>query len=131
MGMGTIPCHGTVISDDDLKKLCPVEYKRLEELLDKVDSSIDGLARDFAMEDGINQDVGHAYADLCVAFEKATKIENGHLTLDLGYYDSENGDRYDELEENHYWDVGGVWQRTPAGEKFSNIVTEKSWTQFG
>jgi hypothetical protein len=51
--------------------------------------------------------------------------------LGIGYYSSDDGDRYDDLENGCYFSVEGVTQFTPAGKKFKERLAEKSWTIFG
>jgi hypothetical protein len=69
------------------------------------------------------------YRELREAFKKVTGLE-----LWLNYYDPDSGDRYDELPDGgsgFYFSVDGVWQRTPAGEKFKEYIQTGTWTVFG
>ena len=146
MGMDSAPAHGWVISDEKLRELCPGEYQALIDALDKTEdgetlgSLAQSLNNEVELED---EELFHAYADLVEAFEKATtivedherewnvQIDHGHLTLNLCYYDEDTGGSYDEISGDHYWNVEGMTQLTPAGQKFSSVVEQKSWTQFG
>jgi hypothetical protein len=134
MGMGAAPAHGWVISDEDLKTLVPVQFAKLEQLLESDDElgGLDGLAFQLSVDGPIDKKISEAYADLADAFEQATTVEDrSHLVIDLQFYDADRGDRYDELENGHYWDVTGVEMLTPAGLKFKEVVEHKMWTQFG
>jgi hypothetical protein len=53
------------------------------------------------------------------------------LELAIGHYSDDDGDRYDDLIHGHYFIVEKVTQLTPAGEKFKEYLSEKSWTVFG
>lgn len=55
------------------------------------------------------------------------------LTLSLGFYNEDDGDRYDEVDshEGCVFFVGGMVALTPAGEKFKDVVRERLWTQYG
>jgi hypothetical protein len=55
------------------------------------------------------------------------------LDLELGYYDEDLGDGGDEVEhtDGAIFLVDGVIVRTPAGEKFSDMVQQNLWSVFG
>ncbi len=135
MGMGMGACFGWIIADEELAKICPEQYENLIKVLDDHDGgTFDSLARDFQMEevDSENMKACHALRD---AFTENTRVAldgggNSDLFLILGYYDSSEGDRYDELDQDHYWEVIGMEMLTPAGEKIKNVEL-KTWTWYG
>lgn len=143
--MDSAPAHGWVISDEKLREICPTEYQALIDALDKTEDgdTLGSLALAFQNEGPVDKDVALAYADLEEAFEKATTIwmertrldeqprSLGSLKLCLQYHDDDAGGIYDEIEGDHYWDVDGMTQLTPAGKVFAGAVEEKSWTVFG
>lgn len=55
------------------------------------------------------------------------------LTLGLGFYNEDDGDRYDEVasHEGCVFFVDGMVALTPAGEKFKDVVKQQLWTQYG
>ena len=133
MGMGMAPSSGHVISWDNIKKLCPVQSAMLEAALEAEDVSLDDYARDIS--DGndleVHESIDNCFAELQEAFAKATEVEGKGLNLTIFYYDSENGDRYDDLADGANWDVTGMTVLSPAGEKFKDIVQFQQWTVFG
>jgi len=149
MGMGTFACGADTISYENLKRICPDEIRSIEE-----DSNFAytgwfmlGRAIDFddwemfsenALEN-LNSDdekLGVEIADnfknkvktLCENFNKTTNLE-----LYLSSYDADNGDRYDEPNDHEgcVFSVAGVYQYTPAGEKYKDVIVKSQWTQFG
>lgn len=132
MGMGSAPVHGYVIQWDAIKKLCPVQATMLEAVLEHDESDLDSLARDIQQEEDINDETNAALNQLFDAFKKVTAVgENSDLELELSYYDSDSGDRYDDVSDGAVWMVHGMTQLSPAGEKFQNIVQESMWTVYG
>lgn len=132
MGMGSAPVHGYVIQWDAIKKLCPVQAAMLEAVLEHDESDLDSLARDIQQQEDINDETNAALDQLLDAFKKVTSVgESSALELELSYYDSDSGDRYDDVSEGAVWLVHGMTQLSPAGEKFQNIVEESMWTVYG
>jgi len=152
MGMGTSACSATCTEWQHVQKLCEQETKALEQLLEKYE--VNGLAgvaclldessgghEDYeALELDVEafKEIYLAWEDVQHAFSKATTVrvhaEEMSLTLDIGHYDSDNGDRYDDEEirgRGYYLHVEGCWKLTPAGEKFKDIIEKKFWTVFG
>jgi hypothetical protein len=139
MGMGYAPTHGWVISTAELKKIVPDEVGALEAALE-VFRDADGeqytLARyaQAIANEGLEDPKLNAVLDaICQAFKAKTAVGDSQLGIYLCYYDAENGDRYDEMEDGEYWEVGGMEQLTPAGAALSKIadVNHACWTQFG
>lgn len=160
MGMGSFGVHSFVIEYDDLKKICPDEIQAIEnakyfdsigwrtigqwlawndpdQIQDAIKDSVlddesDPIRRLQRTQEQIEQDVFDQYKtlvrDLKDVFNQKTR-----LCLYFDYYDEDNGDRYDNPgdKDGCIFCVDGMVQLSPAGEKFKDIVTERSWTQFG
>ncbi len=126
MGMGASPCSGWIISYNDLKKICPKE--------------VDLVEGDEEFEDWGEVSRGFEFDELPVVMQKAVEgligvfsNNTGGLTLSLGFYDEEGGDRYDQVDshEGCVFFVDGMVALTPAGKKFKEVVRERLWTQYG
>ena len=107
-----------------LKKLCPVEFKELTEVLKGLKLDIDDISRDisFSNYDDIDTDIITAYQKLQAAFEKLTG-----LSVELGYHSSEDdGSGYDDVDGT-FWSVEGMMQLSPAGENLKTMVERKSF----
>ena len=61
---------------------------------------------------------------------EAFKIKTGGLELDICYHDPENGDCYDEVS-GLFFTIRGVFQYTPAGERFKQFIETQGWVEFG
>ena len=132
MGMGASACSGWVISYNDLKKICPKEVGLVE--------------RDGGFGDGIlgvwnwgEVSRGFEFNELTDSIKKSVEdlvgqfFSNTGLTLSLGFYNEDDGDRYDEVDshEGCVFFVDGMVALTPAGEKFKDVVKQQLWTQYG
>ncbi len=125
MGMGAGACSGWVISYDDLKSICPKE--------------VDLVEGDEKFEDWGEVSRGFEFNELPVVMQKAVEDLvgkfriNTDLTLGLGFYNEDDGDRYDEVasHEGCVFFVDGMVILTPAGEKFKDVVRPQLWTQYG
>lgn len=140
MGMGSAPGHGWIISNDDLRKIIPHQLAHFEGVLEENELDLSSLAQELAMGQDAAESVGIALDLLYEAFLEATKIppeqnergvKTSALELELLYYSSDDGDRYDELEDGANWSVYGMMELSPAGKKYSDVVALKQWTQFG
>lgn len=112
------------IKSVSLKKLCPVEFKGLTDVLKGLKLDIDDISSDisFSNYDNIDKDIITAYQKLQAAFEKLTG-----LSVQLGYHSSEDdGSGYDDVDGT-FWCVGGMMQFSPAGEKLKTMVERKSF----
>jgi hypothetical protein len=52
------------------------------------------------------------------------------LYLEIGFHDSENGDTYDEVN-GIFWNVGGVYRYTEAGEKYKDKIIRSFYVTYG
>ena len=125
MGMGASACYGWIISYDDLKKICPKEVGLVESDEDFEDWG--EVSRGFEFNE-LPDSIKKSVEDLVGKFGI-----NTNLTLGLGFYDAEGGDRYDQVDshEGCVFFVDGMVSLTPAGEKLKDVVRERLWTQFG
>lgn len=160
MGMGSYGVHSFVIEYDDLKKICPDEIQAIEnakyfdsigwrtigqwlawsdtdQIQDAIKDSVlddesDPIRRLQRTQEQIEQDVFDQYKTLVRDLKDVFNQKTG-LSLYFDDYDEEGGDRYDSPgdKDGCIFCVHGMIQLTPAGEKFKDIVTERSWTQFG
>lgn len=128
MGMGYSAAYADVVSEDFVKEMCPDEYNKFMEQFDDktvVDNVVFTIEY-FAQNLGYSDDYNQSYEDLIKKFEERTG-----LTLWIGYHDIENdGDRYDDID-GVYWSVGGVYQHTPAGEKYKHRIQRAFFVNFG
>jgi len=137
MGMGTAPAHAWVISLETLRGMLPVQVKGVEDSFLTVELDWDEFARAIDHDLTLSFDnekatvVLAAWEQLQAAFAHATMTGSAGLTLEIGWYDREQGDRYDELENGAYFYVDGMTCLSPAGERFKNKIEEKTWTVFG
>ena len=138
MGMGTAPCHAWTISLDGLKAICPQEVEACETAFKALDCDWDSFALgmeqeqfDDLPENADAEEMVKAWERLQAAFKKKTTVGKSHLELGIGHYSSDDGDRYDEIEQGCYFTVDDVTQFTPAGKKFRDHLEQKSWTVFG
>ncbi len=132
MGMGSAPCHAWTISLDGLKAICPEEVKACETVLEQSGCDWDSFALAVEQEElDDHSEIINAWEKLQAAFSKATKVGKSHLELGIGHYASDDGDRYDDLEQGCYFTVDNVTQFTSAGKKFHAHLEERSWTVFG
>lgn len=125
MGMGTSPCSGWVIGYSDLKKICPKEVDLVEG--DEEFEDWGEVSRAFEFDE-LPDSIKKSVEDLVGKFGI-----NTNLTLSLGFYNEDDGDRYDQVDshEGCVFFVDGMVALTPAGEKFKEVVRERLWTQYG
>jgi len=147
MGYGANACYCDIIDEELIKKLCPHDFQILINRLKRYDIDIETLAREiFAGDDqgayileGVDHDVVKENDEEIVkriyqAYErlrKAFKVETEGLVINLNFHDQENdGDRYDDVN-GYFWEVGGVYKLTLAGERYKDNIKAASWVIFG
>lgn len=158
--MGSFGVHSFVIEYDDLKKICPDEIQAIEnakyfdsvgwrtigqwlawhdndQIFDALDDAVlddksNPVMRLELTEEQIVEDIFDQYETLVVNLKTVFNRKTG-LSLYFDSYDEDSGDRYDNPgdKDGCIFCVDGMMQLSPAGEKFKDIVTERSWTQFG
>jgi hypothetical protein len=130
MAMGTAGAHAWIISLKNLRAICPQEVRAMEEHEDfKGWSEFAEAIRD----ENVPKTLEPLLTNLVDQFEKATTVEGKGLSLSIGWYDEENGERYDEIEHvgGCYFEVDGVEVLSPAGAKFSKELDQANWTVWG
>jgi hypothetical protein len=160
MGMGTFGIKSFVIEYDRLKEICPDEIQAIEnakyfdsigwyyigqwlgwsdndQIIDAIhdavlDDKSNPVMRLELSEDQIVKDIFDQYEILVTNLKTSFNKKTG-LSLYFDYYNEDHGDRYDNAgdKDGCVFCVDGMVQLTPAGEKFKDIIFERSWTQFG
>lgn len=130
MGMGSIPCHAWTISLDGLKAICPQEVEACEAALAAMGQDWDAFALSMTSDEDV-EPMEEPWEQLQATFRKATRVGECCLELDIGHYSSDDGDRYDDLEDGCYFTVEGMTQLSPAGKRFKDHLEERSWTVYG
>lgn len=143
MGMGYAANYGDVIEWEEIKKLCPKEARNFKREIDKtgaeweaaihaLDSGKETLLAtvDAAKRLAVYGQIEAAFESLNLAFQKKTKVGDCCLELNPRYHDPNYGDRYDDVTGS-YFHVSGVYQLTPAGKKFEQIIERKFFVNFG
>lgn len=130
MGNGYLACYADVVGETFIKKTAPKEWKKFNGLFVKSDAEVRDIVDLFTGYEYEKTDdndlLREAYDSLVKKFNEKTG-----LTLSINYHDSGNdGDRYDEVNE-WFWEVGGVYDITPAGKKYGKYITRSTWVTFG
>jgi len=139
MGMGTWGVNVEAISADNLKKICPEGFSKLDEKLKSIDAGWNDLAAsvqyDYWLGDRLEDapaddldEINDLWVALTVDFEKKTGLE-----LSATHYDEGSGDRYDEPcdHEGMIFTLDGVYQMTPAAEKMKDMIEYSRFTVWG
>jgi hypothetical protein len=129
MGMGYGSCYADCVKQGFVKRTCPKEFKAfIKAIDDDKDVDFDFVANrlNFEPTDEVPEPVLTVYGKLIEAFKKATGLD-----LRLSFHNSEDeGDRYDDINGAYWW-VNGVYQLTPAGEKYKKHITRSNFVIFG
>jgi hypothetical protein len=131
MGMGYASCQVLTIDEDFIKEQCTEEFQAFVDSFEgcsKFDS-IDDFARSIGNGDLDPKDKPGNSELKYIALQKAFK-EKTDLEIGIFYHDSEDGDRYDDFT-GRAWQVDGVYQYTPAGEKYKDKIKNQSFVTFG
>jgi hypothetical protein len=135
MGMGSYGAYAETVTRDFVKAQCPKEYQEFMDILEKHGVEFDTfcnflhhgqddyILEELNLEDGAVTEIMDKYILLTGQF-----LTNTDLELEVSYHDAE--DRGDELDGGSF-SVDGVYQLTPAGEKFKDDIRRKWWTTFG
>lgn len=134
MGMGYGASYADSVDEEFVKEVCPKELKKFRKALEDYFNTDDAESETMVYQDILpgfdtvegTEGIMESYEALCEAFEKKTG-----LTLELGYHNSDDeGDRYDDVN-GEFWCVGGVYQYTEAGKKYSDKVKRVHYVTFG
>lgn len=136
MGMGYSANFALVISDTDIEKIVPEDFKKLIQTLKKNNTNLDSIARflfynysdddkdEFTLK---QQENISALESLLNNFKTITGI-----SLNLKYHDSTNwGDIYDDID-GYYFDLDfyDIFQYTHNAQKLSNNKISASMQFF-
>ena len=139
MASGMRPYWADVVQVELLGRLCPGEYKRFTDALLEVDISEWELHQAWhsgekSLPDPEGKDDPEKHTDnpyrALRALIKTFRFKTGSLELDICFHDPNNGDRYDQVS-GLFFTVDGVYQYTPAGEKFKRFIERKGWVEYG
>lgn len=148
MGMGFAANHVVTISDENLQRLCPVEYAAFMEIFENPyitrqmvywflelgiplkDSYCGEEEINGTMWDALETTVQTLWDSLCNAFWERTKVGDSVLSLYYGYHDSDEGDRHDDVQ-GQYWGVENVRIYTPAAEAIKDVLEDAFFVTFG
>jgi len=136
MSMDNYPQNADTIEESFVKETCPSFFSIFMDALKDADYELETFAMrvrsgdaegEMAMDSELDEKQAHhlltLFDGLCGAFHGKTGLElslNWHEAMDRG--DEVNGE---------FWTVDGVWQRTPAGEKYKDWIMTKVWNLFG
>lgn len=129
--MGFASCQVLTIDEIFIKEQCPEEFQEFVNSFDACSKfeDMDDFARSIGNGDLDPKDNPEEpelkYLALCKAFEKKTDLK-----INLFYHDPDDGDRYDDFT-GRVWQVDGVYQYAPAGEKYKEHITKQSFVSFG
>lgn len=147
MGMGFGANCADVIEWESICKICPAAARKFSAALAKhdidMDTAIQSLVEESYLGDlpeGVSEEealerLDKAFEALNEAFmDKTSVVSHGCtscLELVPRYHDHESaGDRYDEVEDA-FFHVEGVYQLSPAGNKFQKFIERKWFVTFG
>jgi len=129
MSSGYGAAYADCVEQKFVKRTCAKEFKAfIKEIDDEGNVDFDFVANQFNFEpvEEVPDPIVRAYRALCEAFKNKTG-----LALNLGFHDQhDDGDRYDDINGAYWW-VDGVYQRTPAGEKYKDDIQRCSFVQYG
>ena len=116
-------CWGSIVEESFVGEICPVELKKLKEVLEKDDQTIEEFASEVQYKEDLTEEHESLWDELADSFKEKTG-----LSLHVGFFNAEGrGDEVDGV----YWEVSEVYEYTPAGKKYAGKITEKSWCDFG
>ena len=139
MASGMCPCWAEVVREELLDRLCPQELQEFKEALSEVDISEGEFQQEWRhhrykppKKESVteSEQVNYAPYRALQHLIEVFKVKTGGLELDIGYHDPENGDCYDEVS-GLFFIVRGVYQYTPAGEKYKQFIETQGWVEFG
>jgi hypothetical protein len=134
MGMGTYANHADTVEEQFVKEQCPETFQRLIHVLEQTNVTMKKFASaaQYHSEGDLHSDsvdendvkkISDAYDAICKEFQEITG-----LGLEIRYHEAEEkGDEVDGV----FWEVTGVYQLTPAGQKHKGNITRKFWTTWG
>ncbi len=123
MGMGSAANSGYMMSVANVASILGQDWKDFIEYLENEGLELEELQYEDEDEERLNK--------IYELFKEKTTVGNSFLEIELAYYDSEDGDIYDEMEEGCFFWVSGNIKNTDAGEKFKSYMDYGNFVTFG
>lgn len=114
------------IEETTIRDICKIEIEALEKALAANNSNLEKYAQELVWGEEVAEEVEKAYERLQEVFEIITY----GLTLILNYHNSDDGDRYDDVN-GYFWEVGEVYKMTDAGRRMQEKIERKYFVQYG
>ena len=139
MASGMCPCWADVVREELLEQLCPNELQEFKESLLASDIAEGEFYQEWRSKgstppekEPVTESEQSNYAPYRALQNliEVFKVKTGGLELDICYHDLENGDCYDEVS-GLFFTVRGVFQYTPAGQRFKQFIERQGWVEFG
>ena len=138
MGMREYANQIDITTDEVVKKVCPNEYSKLEQAIEKAGLSWEGVAEgvqygnsfgefdDVDLSESVEKEIDLILSDLADTF----LIKTG-LGLDLVFVSDNLGN-----VSQHAWELNGVYKITKEAKKFKKKYSDDSikvldWVSFG
>lgn len=138
MSSGHYACYATITTWEKLKEFIPDDVQIFLDVLSVVGLDVDEWHQCVRLsDDGDTSEedwklIDAAWRVFRRAFEEATTIQGQHLTLDVAYRDSDNGDKYDTEEASGgFFIVENVFHRTGAALRHHALLIDASWVEYG
>lgn len=148
MGYGPASCSTVIVFQDKISEFfaslgLSLEIENLEELYQPFADEFTRTdfvdcfeSKDF--ESSIRECMDNEVEELLEGIEKVKNflalLGEAEEKTDLSFYllwVGDEGGRYDDLCNEFAIEVGGVYQRTPAGEKYQEYLYDVSWVVYG
>ena len=137
MGMAHYTCFADIVEERFVKNICKKEYMHFIKCTNEANLDLDEFAVIASTQDlegelevaaALEEDIENKIIESLNNLVKALKKDTNWLELSLNYHEAE--DLSDDID-GVVWQVEGVYQLTPAGEKYKDKIVRKFWTTFG
>lgn len=126
--MGTMGISLVVITHEQLKKVCPKEFKKLEKAVENCEANndMDSFMREFN-ESGGGPDIFYTEEEVNILRDELEKLQSAFTKKYPGLYivpfyqPEDAGDRYDDFSGDR-WEVCGAWEKTPMAKKLEKKI---------
>lgn len=134
MGMGYMACAVDIVKPEFVRAMVGERYGTLLSRIEDAGLDLDEFANNVYNDLYANEDIEKTvpiiealriYNEICEEFHKATG-----LPLNLGYHNTLEGSRYDDVD-GYFWEVGGVWQITPTAAEYEQYIQRATYVVFG
>ena len=135
MSHGAFPSFGNIIQESFIEEIIPNLWQELLNFLAETNHILDEVACLFDEQRADNtpfkEDEEKKLTVLWEEIKKTFEEQTGGLTLDIFYFNPESENRYNDIEIGVNFCVGGVFDYTPAGEKYKDKIKVCQWVDFG